>query len=65
MAIIINTISIIKSEYESTIKLIEQSIQNETKYTEIISKIVDKNIQDSMEENPKVIINQYKKIQKY
>jgi len=55
-----NTINIIKSEYNSKIDLIEQSIQNETKYTEIISKIVERNVQESMEENSNKMIEKYK-----
>lgn len=43
-----NTIEIIESEFDATSELIEQSIYNETKYTEIISQIVEKEIDGEM-----------------
>lgn len=56
-----NTVDIIKAEYKSKIKLIEESIYNETKYTEIISKIVEEDIHDDMKEKSKFLIDKYKK----
>lgn len=54
-----NTIGIITSEYEAKIDLIERSLYNETKYTEVISKMVEKNINDNMEKNSKVMVSKY------
>lgn len=51
-----NTTDIIESEYDAKLKLIEQSIYNETKYTDIIGKIAEKDINDKMEENSKAIV---------
>lgn len=56
-----NTIKVIKSEYSTKIKLIEQSIYNETKYTEIISKIAEKDILSKMELNSTIMVKEYKK----
>lgn len=56
-----NTIDIIKSEYESKIKLIEQSIYNETKYTEMISEIVEKDAYSAMEKNSQLLVDEYKR----
>jgi diguanylate cyclase (GGDEF)-like protein len=55
-----NTVEIIRSEYKAKIKLIEQSIYNETKYTKIISKIIEEDISNLMEENSKKIVEKYK-----
>ncbi len=43
-----NTVDIIKSEYKTGINLIEQSIINETKYTEILSLIAEKDLEEDM-----------------
>lgn len=55
-----NTIKIIKSEYDTKIELIEESIYNETKYTEILSKIAEKDIHTNMEKNSNVLVERYK-----
>ena len=55
-----NTIEIIKSGYDAEIKLIEQSIYNETKYTEIISKMAEIDMYEKMEANSNTIIEKYK-----
>lgn len=55
-----NTTDIIESEYDAKLKLIEQSIYNETKYTDIIGKIAEKDINDKMEENSKAMVEIYK-----
>lgn len=55
-----NTKDIIKAEYAAKINLIEESIYNETKYTEIISKVVEIDISDKMEENSKILLDKYK-----
>lgn len=54
------TKEIIESEYRAKIDLIEQSIYNETKYTGIISKLVENDISDKMEEYSNILINKYK-----
>lgn len=56
-----NTIDIIRSEYSSKANLIEETIYNETKYTEIISEIIDKELHKYMEENSKLFVEKYKR----
>ena len=55
-----NTIEIIESEYDTKVKLIEQSIYNETKYTEIMSEIVEQEITTRMEEYSLLLVERYK-----
>ena len=54
-----NTVDIIKSEFDATSQLIEQSIYNETKYTEVMSQIVEKEITKKMEQNSMRLIDKY------
>lgn len=53
-------INIIKSEYDAKSKLVEESIYNETKYTEIISKISEKDFGKDMRTYSDAMINKYR-----
>ena len=53
-------IGIIKSEYDAKSKLVEESIYNETKYTEIISKIAEKDFGKDMMTYSEIMINKYR-----
>ena len=55
-----NIKSIIKSEYDAKSKLVEESIYNETKYTDIISKIAETDFDSDMESYSNLMINKYK-----
>ena len=44
-----STVTIIKSAHQSEVNLIEQSINNETTYTEIISELSEKELTMKME----------------
>lgn len=54
-----NTVKVIESEYDAKIKLIEESIYNETKYTEILSKITERDISGKMEANSNILMDKY------
>lgn len=54
-----NTIEILESEYNSKISLIEKSIYNETKYTEIINEITEKDLKHNMERSSEKILEKY------
>lgn len=54
-----NTIDIIEAQYKGTIVLIEKSIYNEIKYTDIVSKVAEKDIQRNMENYFKTMIDKY------
>lgn len=56
-----NTIEIIKSEFDATSQLIEQSIFNETKYTEVVSQMVERDITNKMKEYSIDLVEKYKK----
>ncbi len=56
---LVNTIDIIKSQYQGTTQLIEKSIYNEIKYTDIISKVAERDIQDNMENYSQIMIDLY------
>lgn len=53
------TVEIIIAEHTSKIRLIESSIYNETKYSEIISKIAEKKLQDELEESSYHLLDLY------
>lgn len=54
-----NTINIIKSEYAAKSRLVEESIYNETKYTEILSKIAEKDFDKKMENFSDIMLKKY------
>ena len=56
---LVNTIDIIKSQYQATSHLIEKSIYNEIKYTDIISKVAERDIQESMENYSQIMTDLY------
>ncbi|MFA7533857.1 MAG: hypothetical protein WCY46_05975, partial [Tissierellaceae bacterium] len=55
-----NTVSIIQSEYRTRIDLIEQSIINETKYTEILSIIAERDLEEDMKKTSHELVELYK-----
>lgn len=55
-----DTVDIIKSEYESKLELIEESVYNETKYTETIGGTLEKEIHKLMEKNSRLLVEKYR-----
>ena len=55
-----DTVDIIKSEYESKLELIEESVYNETKYTETIGGTLEKEIHKLMEKNSSLLVEKYR-----
>lgn len=54
-----NTIEIIKLEHEAKIDLIEQSLFNELKYTEIVNQMIESDIQKRMKQAAYTLIQEY------